>query len=307
MRKVALIFPGQGAQTVGMGKEFYDASVEAKAIFDQADQIINGLSDVIFNGPQEKLTSTTFCQPGIFTFSVAALKALEAHPKFQNLSPQFACGLSLGEYAAVTASGALSFEETLRLVERRSFFMEEATRLKKGAMTAVIGFDKDKLLEICEQTGAEVANFNTPEQIVITGEAEKVAAASQIIQEQGAKRVIPLDVSGAFHSSLMQPAVSKFEEELKKSSFQTPTFPVVGNVDGKPADKAEDIQKKLAGQITSPVQWVVSVEYIAGQGVTDFIEIGPGNVLKGLIRKIDRNFKVYNVRTPEDLNTLPEV
>ncbi len=304
MTKVALIFPGQGAQKVGMGKEFYESSLEAKNIFNQADQIIEGLSDVIFNGTQEKLTTTEFCQPAIFTFSIAALKAFQVHKKFQDIEPRFACGLSLGEYSALVAAEALSFEATLKLVKQRSFFMEEATRLKKGAMTAVIGFDKDKLIEICQQTGAEIANFNTPEQIVITGDAEKVLKASQIIEENGAKRVIPLDVSGAFHSSLMQTAVPKFEEELKKIKFSNTKFPVVGNVDGKPADNAEEIQKKLAGQITSSVQWVASIEYIASQGVRHFLEIGPGNILKGLVRKIDRSLKVQNIRTPEDIEKI---
>ncbi len=159
MMNVALIFPGQGAQTVGMGREFYESCPEAKKVFDDANRMIDGLTDVIFNGPQEKLTSTAFCQPAIFTYSIAALQALLVHPKFEQVNPQFAAGLSLGECSAVAASGALSFEEILRLVERRSFFMEEATKLKKGAMTAVIGFDKDQLVKICAQTGAEVANF----------------------------------------------------------------------------------------------------------------------------------------------------
>ena len=175
MTKVALIFPGQGAQTVGMGKEFYETSPEARRGFEKCDQLISGLTDVIFNGPQEKLTSTAFCQPAIFTYSIAALHAFQAHAKFKNIEPRFACGLSLGECTAVAASGALSFEEALKLVERRAAFMEEATQAQKGAMAAIIGFDKDKLVEICRNTGAEVANLNSPDQIVITGEAEKVA------------------------------------------------------------------------------------------------------------------------------------
>lgn len=319
---VALVFPGQGAQTVGMGREFCETSPAAKAVFAAADTSIPGLSDVIFNGPAEKLTSTKYCQPAIFTFSVAALKALEAHPKFKNITPSFACGLSLGEYSALTACGALSFEETLKLVERRSFYMEEATRLKKGAMAAVIGFsakggslpvwqadasgeDKDKLIEICRQAGAEVANFNSPDQIVITGEAEKVAKASEAIRAAGARRVIALDVSGAFHSSLMRPAVTKFEAELKKAALKIPRFPVLSNVDAKPETDPENIRRNLALQVTSSVQWVDSVRAIAAAGVTTFLEIGPGNVLKGLIRKIDPALNVYNISKPQDIENLP--
>ena len=288
-----------------MGKEFYETFPQAKAIFAAADKIIPGLIDVIFNGPPEKLTSTQYCQPAIFTFSVAALKALESHPKFKNITPSFACGLSLGEYSALTACGALSFEETLKLVERRSFYMEEATKLKKGAMAAVIGFNKDKLVELCRQTGAEVANFNSPDQIVITGEAERVAKASEAIQAAGAKRVIALDVSGAFHSSLMCPAVAKFEVELQKCALKIPRFPILGNVDAKPETDPEKIRRNLALQITSSVQWVDSVRSIAAAGVTTFLETGPGTVLKGLIRKIDPALIVHNIRAPQDIEALP--
>jgi len=304
MISAAYIFPGQGSQTVGMGREFYDSSPQAKAIFDQADQVIDGLSDVIFNGPQEKLTSTAYCQPAIFTYSLAALEAFKAHPKFQNIKPAFAAGLSLGECTAVAASGSLSFEETLKLVERRSFFMEEATKIKRGAMAAIIGLEKEKIVAICHETGAEVANYNAPDQIVITGEAEKVAKASEMIQEQGAKRVIPLDVSGAFHSSLMAPAVPKFENVLKGAAFRKSDIPIVSNVDGQPSDDPDGIRSNLAKQITSSVQWVDSVQYMAAQGITEFFEIGPGTVLKGLIRKINRDLNVTNIRTPQDLDSL---
>ena len=163
MISVALIFPGQGAQFVGMGKEFYESSPEAKTIFDTADRVLNnGFKDVVFNGPAQKLTSTAYCQPGIFTFSIAALKAFEAHPKFKNIVPKFTAGLSLGEYSALAAAGALSFEDTLRLVSKRAVLMEEATKASAGKMAAIIGMDKEKILEICKQTGAEVANFNSP-------------------------------------------------------------------------------------------------------------------------------------------------
>ena len=183
--------------------------------------------------------------------------------------------------------------------------MEEAAKAKKGAMAAVIGFDQAKLVAICRETGAEVANYNSPEQIVITGEAAKVAAACAKIKEQGGKRVIPLEVSGAFHSSLMAPAVPKFEAELKKADFKPARIPVVSNVNGQPANKPENIRLNLAQQIISSVQWVESVQYIAAQGVVNFLEIGPGNVLKGLIRKINPDLTVHNIRKPEDLDGLP--
>ena len=172
-------------------------------------------------------------------------------------------------------------------------------------MAAVIGFDKEKIMEICRQTQAQVANFNAPDQIVITGKAQNVANAAKIIQAQGAKRVIPLDVSGAFHSHLMALAVPKFENVLKQARFRTGDFPVVSNVDGQPTVDPEKIRQNLARQITSSVQWVDSVQYIAAQGITDFLEIGPGNVLKGLIRKINPALQVYNIRTPQDIDNLP--
>ncbi len=306
MVNVALIFPGQGAQKVGMGRKFYESSPEAKAVFEQADSVLkNGLKDVIFEGPQEKLTSTAYCQPAILTMCVAALKALEAHSKYQNISPQFAAGLSLGEYCALTAAGALSFEDTLKLVERRSFYMEEATKNASGKMAAIIGLDKDKICAICQETGVEIANFNSPQQIVITGHAEKVEAASKLLSESGAKSVIPLDVSGAFHSALMQPAAEKFAAEAKKVTVHASKFPVISNVDGQPEATPEDIRRNLARQITSSVQWVDSIKYMAAQGISDFIEIGPGKVLKGLIRRIDSSLKVYNIEIPEDIEKLP--
>jgi [acyl-carrier-protein] S-malonyltransferase len=304
MTNIALIFPGQGAQTVGMGREFYETSREAKEIFDAADRLVEGLSDVIFNGPQERLTSTRYCQPAIFTYSIAALQAFRAHPKFATVEPRSAAGLSLGECTAVAACGALSFEEALQMVERRAAFMEEATKLKKGAMAAVIGFDQEKLAAVCRATGAEVANFNSPDQIVITGDADKVRQASEAIKGQGAKRVIPLDVGGAFHSSLMASAVPKFKQELARFSFRAARFPVVSNVDGRPAEHPDAIRRNLAEQITSSVRWVGSVEYMAGQGVKTFLEIGPGNVLKGLIRKINPELNVYNIQRPSDIDAL---
>ena len=301
---VGLIFPGQGAQAVGMGEEFYQNSSEAKAIFDQANLVIEGLTDVIFDGPQEKLTSTAFCQPAIFTFSVAALEALKVHPMFVDLNPRFACGLSLGEYSALCATGALDFANTLKLVQARSSLMEEATKSNAGKMAAIIGFEQEALIKICEDTGAEVANFNSPDQIVITGEAEKVLAASAKIEEAGAKRVIPLDVSGAFHSSLMQSAQDQFAQTLIDVTLADVQMPLLSNVDAQPTQDKDLILQNLAQQITSSVQWVKSIEAMAQAGVTTFLEIGPGTVLKGLVRKINRDLKVYTIQKPQDIDAI---
>lgn len=304
MINVAFIFPGQGAQKVGMGKDFYDTSSDARKIFDQADAIIPGLNRAIFEGPAETLTSTAFCQPAIYTFSCAALASLAAHPKFKNLNLKFTAGLSLGEYSALMAAGVFSFENGLRLVQKRSLFMEEATRLESGKMAAVIGFEVEPLKAICAQTGAQVANFNAPGQIVITGHAAKVEEASRVLKEQGAKRVLPLDVSGAFHSTLMQPAADQFAAVVAATSLSTPKLPVISNVDGKPKTSSEEVRQCLVRQITSSVQWIATIEHMVANGVTQFIEIGPGNVLKGLVRRIHPEAVVHNIETPQDIENL---
>lgn len=305
VKNVAIIFPGQGAQKVGMGLEFYQKSPEAKAIFDEADNICaNGLSKIIFEGPDTTLTSTAYCQPAILTVSMAAFRAFQAHPKFKNISIQYAAGLSLGEYSALAASGTISFGDTLRLVLKRASFMEESTKETKGSMAAVLSFDKVKLLEICKRIGAEVANYNSHEQIVITGHSTKVAAAIKAIQASGGEKIIPLAVSGGFHSSLMVSAAKRFAEILKNVPIQPTSIRVVTNVNARPQEDADTIRQNLAKQITSSVQWVDSIEYIISQGVTEFIEIGPGKVLKGLIRRINPSAVVQNIEKPTDIENL---
>ncbi len=301
MINVALIFPGQGAQKVGMGKEFYDASPQARAVFDKAEAIIgSGFKQVVFEGPSEKLTSTAYCQPAILTMSVAALKAFEADPRFKNINVRFAAGLSLGEYSALAAAGVVSFEDALTLVCQRASFMEEAAKEAKGAMSAVIGFDVSKLQAICGQTGAEIANYNSKEQIVITGHAYKIAAANTLIKEAGGK-VIVLEVSGAFHSSLMRPAAERFARVVGGIPVVPQQIEVISNVNALPHKDVAAIRQNLVAQITSSVRWVESVEYILSHGVTHFIEIGPGKVLRGLMRKINPDAVVANIEKPEDI------
>ena len=304
-KNVALIFPGQGAQKVGMGYEFYQTSPQAKAIFDEADSICaNGLTKVIFEGPEEKLTSTAYCQPAILTTSVAILKSFQASSKFQNINVKFTSGLSLGEYSALAASGTISFADTLRLVQKRALFMEEATKEAKGAMAAVIGFDKVRLIEICLLTGAEVANFNSHEQIVITGHANKVEAAIEAIKVAGGQKIIPLTVSGAFHSTLMTDAAHRFSFVLKDVAINPTDIKVITNVNALPQQDADLVRNNLAKQITSSVQWVACMEYIIAQGITEFIEIGPGKVLKGLMRRINSSVTVHNIEKPADIENL---
>ncbi len=304
MVNVALIFPGQGTQKVGMGKEFHAASPQAQAVFAEAEQISPGLLKVMFDGPEATLTQTAFCQPAILTMGMAALKAFEAHPKFSCMKIKYAAGLSLGEYTALAASQTVSFADTLRLVQKRGALMDEACRQSQGAMAAVIGFNKGHLMEICRQTGAEVANFNSHDQIVITGDAAKVGRAIAAIKAAGGEKIIPLTVAGAFHSSLMQPAADKFKAVLKEVAIHPTGIQVVTNVSGKPQADTETIRTNLAKQITASVQWVASIEYILGEGITHFIEIGPGKVLKGLIRRIDPQATVMNIEKPSDLDIL---
>jgi [acyl-carrier-protein] S-malonyltransferase len=305
MKNIALIFPGQGAQKVGMGKEFYDTVPEARVVFDRANAILGtSLTQVMFEGPEDKLMSTAFCQPAIFTMSMAALAALRVSGKLSGVAVTYTAGHSLGEYGALCAAGILSFEDTLRLVQKRGAFMAEAAVMNPGKMAAIIGFDKDKLIEITQITGCEVANFNAPDQIVITGLASTVEKACQLITAAGGRKVIPLDVSGAFHSALMKPAADKFAEALKGVEPNVGDIKVVTNVTACPQLTAEEVRTNLSRQICSSVQWVDSVKFIADQGITDFVEIGPGRVLKGLIRKIDPTLNVQNIQSPEDIVAL---
>jgi [acyl-carrier-protein] S-malonyltransferase len=305
----ALLFPGQGAQSVGMGKGLAEAFPAARACFEEADSLLGySLSKLCWEGPVEELTRTEHCQPALYVTSLAALAALESECQRgqtpRGLTPSAAAGLSLGEYTALAAAGALSFADGLKLVRLRGQAMEEAARAKPGTMASVLGLELEQLQEVCAETGAQVANLNSPGQVVISGTAESVTAASAKAKEKGAKRVIPLEVGGAFHSRLMAPAAARLAEALKNLPVQAPRYPVASNVTGAYHEEAGQIGPLLVRQLTEPVQWVGCVRTMAEKGIKIYIEVGPGTVLKGLVRKINPEATVHSAGTAEEMRQL---
>ena len=302
---VAFLFPGQGAQTVGMGKDLYDAVPAAKAIFDEADQALGfPLSQLCFEGPMETLTQTINTQPAILTASVAAYEAARDALQAKGLTPSFTAGHSLGEYSALVAAGSMTFTDAVKLVRERGRLMQAAGDEREGAMAAVMGMPEDQLQAICEANGVDMANLNSAEQIVISGSKEGIEAAQKAAEEGGARRVVPLTVSAAFHSSLMDPAVPGMRTALESASISAPTYPVIGNVTAQPLETADEITDELARQIRSSVQWFRTVEYLRDNGVTIFVEIGPGKVLTGLVKRTFAEAEVMNIGTLEELEEL---
>lgn len=297
MGKTAFVFPGQGAQAVGMGKDAFDVHPGARQIFEEADDVLGyKLSDIIFNGPDDELRLTSNTQPALLTTSIALYEVFKA----QGIVPDYTAGHSLGEYTALVVSGVLSFAEAVRLVHLRGKFMEEAVPQGQGGMAAVLGADREKLESLCAKISesgqtVEPANVNCPGQIVISGKVEGIEAFTEQAKETGAKRVISLEVSGPFHSSLMRPAAEKLAEELRTASFQSAEIPVIANVTARPVTGAEEIRDLLKQQVFSPVLWEDSVKWMIEDGVDTFIEIGSGKVLAGLIKKIDRGVNITNV------------
>ena len=299
MEKTAFLFAGQGSQYVGMGKDLYDSFPEAKAVFDKAENILGfDFKGFCFNGPETSLKMTNISQPAIVTVSIAAFEVFKVK---SNITPSFMAGLSLGEYSALIASGSLSFEDGIRLIKIRGELMEEAARKYPGKMAAVLGLSTEKIREICANSGAELANLNCPGQIVITGRAEAIDKASLLSMEQGAKRVIPLEVSGAFHSSLMSEASLGLKKALENTLMKDPLVPVMSNYTAFPQEKVSQIKDSLVYQIRSSVRWEESMKFILSKGVSSFVEFGPGKVLKGLMRKIDAAAQVINIEKKEDI------
>lgn len=306
MGKVAFVFPGQGSQSVGMGKSLYEASVVAKEIFDKADEVLGrSISKMCFEGPEEDLKQTINTQPAILVTSIAALEALKEKT---DVKPDYVAGHSLGEYGAYYAAGVLDFSTAMKLIDKRAKEMNAAAESTKGAMTAVIGMSKEAILDTIEKIDGmvSVANYNSPSQIVITGEADAVAKANDALKDAGAKRVIPLPVSGGFHSMLMEEASVKFSEILDDCDIKDAQIPVFTNVDAEPTTAAIRFKAKMTAQIYSSVMWTQTVEKMAADGVDTIVEIGPGKVLAGLVKKTNPAINVLNVFDEESLKAAVE-
>ena len=302
MSKTALLFAGQGAQVVGMGKDLAESFPSAKAWFERANSIVGcDLTSICFGGPEAELTKTENAQPGIFLVSWVAFQLLKE--KAPALAFEATAGLSLGEFTALAAAEAMSFEDGLRLVRQRGRFMQEACDATQGGMAAIVGLDEGPTREVCAQAGVVLANLNCPGQLVISGEMDKITQACDLAKAKGARRAVPLPVAGAYHSPLMSSAQVKLKSELDKIAFKNPSVPVVSNVNAQPHTDVDSIRKRLVDQVTSSVRWEESMRYLLAQGFDRFIELGPGTALSGFMKRIDKNAVILNVADAGSLET----
>ena len=294
-KSTAFVFPGQGSQAVGMGKDLYLNSASAREVFDEVDDVLQrSLSDIMFNGPSEDLTRTENAQPAILTASIAAWRTLEEATESVAV-PDMTAGHSLGEYSALVVAGVLSVSDAVKLVCERGRLMQLACDERPGGMAALIGIDEVTVAEICREAGVDMSTVNTPEQIIIAGEHRGLAVALDMASARGAKKAIPLSVGGAFHSGLMSPAQSGLDEAIESVDFQDPLVPIIGNVDAKPLETADDVKYELRRQLTSCVQWNNGIRHMLDNDVDEFVEMGNGKILSGMIRRIERRAKVVNL------------
>jgi len=302
---IAFVFPGQGSQKVGMGRALAESFPECRAVFDEADAALGeSLSGLCFDGPEDRLVLTENTQPAILTVSIAAARLLES----RGIRPSITAGHSLGEYSAHVAAGTVSFADAVRIVRRRGRYMQEAVPVGRGAMAAILGLDADKVAQACDEAAegdvVAPANLNAPGQVVIAGSTEAVARAGERAKALGAKRVIMLFVSAPFHCALMKPAEERLAPELRALPSSTPRVPVVANVDAEAKTDGPSSIEALVRQVSSPVRWEDVVRRLASSGIRAYVEVGPGTVLSGLVRKIDRAARVANLESPADLEAV---
>jgi [acyl-carrier-protein] S-malonyltransferase len=303
--KVAYVFPGQGSQKVGMGWDIYDSYISAREAFDEADAALGfPLSHLCFEGPEGELTKTSNVQPAVLVTSIACLKAIQQASNNDLPSPSFIAGHSLGEYTALVAADVLSLAGAVRLVRERGRLMYEAGQKNPGGMLAIMGLDTEAVEDICSHSKTEISNINCPGQIVISGPIDALAEASKLAKMKGARHPIPLKVSGAFHSALIEPVMDEFSEVISSFVFHTPKIPIIANITAEPMVNVESIKEELLQQLRHCIQWQDSIEYIVGEGVNTFYEIGPGKVLSGLIKRINAQTKTINISGIEDITQL---
>lgn len=306
MKKIALLFSGQGAQTVGMGRDLAEAYPSVAALYRQADEILGrSLSTLSFAGPEEELTQTMNCQPALYVHGLACWRAVR--DELGDLEPAAAAGLSLGEFTAHAAAGTFDFETGLRLVGQRGQFMQEACESTEGGMAAMIGAEENAVRDLAAQTDVDVANLNSPGQVVISGERSKIALAVALAKEAGVRRATPLNVAGAYHSRLMKSAYEKLGGVLERTEIGTPKFPVVCNIDAEPVRESAAIRGALREQVTGTVRWWESIQYLIDtEKVELFLELGPGGVLAGLVNRTRKDFPVISISDASSLRAAVE-